>query len=162
MYDPKGNGKDRTVQTVEFQEAEPPAHLRDIVHRYLNLGTRNALAEDFVEQPVLSQDTGRASRTEPFRYSLTGPRWKYFRIESRDGKRREERLYDLDTDPHELRDLARTRPEVAARLRKLLDAEIADLQARGRALRDAPRAAAAQLPSRPDASHQLDRRLPVS
>jgi AraC-like DNA-binding protein len=47
MYDPKGNGKDRTVQDVHFVEAEPPAHLRGIVHRYLELTTRGSLARDY-------------------------------------------------------------------------------------------------------------------
>ncbi len=47
MYDPKGNGKDRTVQTVRFAEFEPPAHLRGIVHRYIELRTTGPLAEDY-------------------------------------------------------------------------------------------------------------------
>jgi AraC-like DNA-binding protein len=47
MYDPKGNGKDRTVDAVEFREAEPPDHLRGIVHRYLQLKTNAPLAEEY-------------------------------------------------------------------------------------------------------------------
>lgn len=47
MYDPKGNGKDKTVQAVQFTEAEPPRHLRGIVHRYLELKTDGALPEDY-------------------------------------------------------------------------------------------------------------------
>lgn len=47
MYDPKGNGKDRAVDAVQFSEAEPPAHLRSIVHRYLHLGTQAPLADDY-------------------------------------------------------------------------------------------------------------------
>lgn len=47
MYDPKGNGKDKAVQSVQFIEAEPPAHLRGIVHRYLELKTDGALEEDY-------------------------------------------------------------------------------------------------------------------
>lgn len=47
MYDPKGNGKEKTVQTVTFVEAEPPAHLRGIVHRYLELYTDGRLPEDY-------------------------------------------------------------------------------------------------------------------
>lgn len=47
MYDPKGNGKDRKVETVEFFEAEPPAHLRGVVHRFLELRTLAPLAEDY-------------------------------------------------------------------------------------------------------------------
>ncbi|SFR52548.1 helix-turn-helix domain-containing protein [Litoreibacter janthinus] len=47
MYDPKGNGKDKAVQTVHFVEAEPPSHLRGIVHRYLELKTDGVLPEDY-------------------------------------------------------------------------------------------------------------------
>lgn len=47
MYDPKGNGKDKAVQEVQFTEAEPPAHLRGIVHRYLELKTDGSLADDY-------------------------------------------------------------------------------------------------------------------
>ena len=37
MYDPTGNAKDRTVHAVAFGEAAPPAHLRGIVLRFLEL-----------------------------------------------------------------------------------------------------------------------------
>ena len=47
MYDPKGNGKDKAVNTVEFVEVEPPSHLRDIVHRFLELKINGALANDY-------------------------------------------------------------------------------------------------------------------
>lgn len=47
MYDPKGNGKDKAVQSVHFVEAEPPDHLRGIVHRYLELNTDGALPDDY-------------------------------------------------------------------------------------------------------------------
>lgn len=47
MYDPKGNGKDKAVQDVQFVEAEPPSHLRGIVHRYLELKTDGALPADY-------------------------------------------------------------------------------------------------------------------
>ena len=47
MYDPKGNGKDKAVQAVQFEEAEPPSHLRGIVHRYLDLKTDGPLADDY-------------------------------------------------------------------------------------------------------------------
>lgn len=47
MYDPKGNGKDKTVKTVAFTERDPPDHLRGIVHRYLELKTTGPLAEDY-------------------------------------------------------------------------------------------------------------------
>ena len=47
MYDPKGNGKDKAVQSVHFVEAEPPSHLRGIVHRFLELKTIGTLVEDY-------------------------------------------------------------------------------------------------------------------
>ncbi|WP_422367541.1 helix-turn-helix domain-containing protein [Pelagibius sp.] len=47
MYDPKGNGRQRAVQAVQFVEAEPPSHLRGIVHRFLELRTDGALSEDY-------------------------------------------------------------------------------------------------------------------
>ena len=47
MYDPKGNGKDKTVQSVHFVEAEPPAHLRGIFHRFLELKTDGDLPDDY-------------------------------------------------------------------------------------------------------------------
>lgn len=47
MYDPKGNGKDKAVDAVQFVEAEPPAHLRGIVHRFLELKTDGDLADEY-------------------------------------------------------------------------------------------------------------------
>ncbi|MFK7838459.1 MAG: helix-turn-helix domain-containing protein [Sulfitobacter sp.] len=47
MYDPKGNAKEKAVQTVHFVEAEPPNHLRGIVHRFLELKTLGTLPEDY-------------------------------------------------------------------------------------------------------------------
>jgi AraC-like DNA-binding protein len=47
MYDPKGNAKDRAIETVAFEEAEPPEHLRGIVHRFLELRTTGRLPEDY-------------------------------------------------------------------------------------------------------------------
>lgn len=47
MYDPKGNGKEKTIETVQFEEAEPPPHLRGIVHRFIELKTDGALASDY-------------------------------------------------------------------------------------------------------------------
>ena len=46
-YDPKGHGKEKTVESIRFVEAEPPAHLSEIVHRYLKLRTDEPLAEDY-------------------------------------------------------------------------------------------------------------------
>ncbi|EPX81343.1 helix-turn-helix domain-containing protein [Litoreibacter arenae] len=47
MYDPKGNGKDKAAPSVQFTEAEPPDHLRGIVHRFLELKTDAPLPDDY-------------------------------------------------------------------------------------------------------------------
>jgi AraC-like DNA-binding protein len=47
MYDPKGNGKDKAVEAVTFLEAEPPPHLRSVVHRFVELLTQFPLAKDY-------------------------------------------------------------------------------------------------------------------
>ncbi|NNE54293.1 MAG: helix-turn-helix transcriptional regulator [Sulfitobacter sp.] len=47
MYDPKGNGKEKSVAAVTFVEREPPAHLQGVVHRYLHLKTEDELAEPY-------------------------------------------------------------------------------------------------------------------
>ncbi|TLP67661.1 helix-turn-helix transcriptional regulator [Parasedimentitalea maritima] len=47
MYDPKGNGKEKSVQAVQFVEVEPPNHLRGIVHRFLELKTEEPLTADY-------------------------------------------------------------------------------------------------------------------
>ncbi|MBM7066268.1 helix-turn-helix transcriptional regulator [Actibacterium sp. 188UL27-1] len=47
MYDPKGNGKDKAAPTVMFNEAEPPDHLRGVVHRFLELRTPAPLVDDY-------------------------------------------------------------------------------------------------------------------
>ena len=46
-YNPKGNGKEKAVAAVHFEEREPPVHLRGIVHRFLELRTDGVLAEDY-------------------------------------------------------------------------------------------------------------------
>jgi len=47
MYDPKGNGKARAVEAVQFLEAEPPHHLQGVVHRFLELRTEAPLRQDY-------------------------------------------------------------------------------------------------------------------
>ena len=47
MYDPKGNGRDRTVETVQFWEVRPPEHLRGVVHRFVDLRTQSRLPSDY-------------------------------------------------------------------------------------------------------------------
>jgi AraC-like DNA-binding protein len=47
MYDPKGNGVEKTIKSVRFVEAEPPSHLSGIVHRFLELKTDSVLSDDY-------------------------------------------------------------------------------------------------------------------
>lgn len=47
MYDPKGNGIEKAVNAVQFYEVEPPEHLSQFVHRYLELNTKGALPADY-------------------------------------------------------------------------------------------------------------------
>lgn len=47
MYDPKGNGKEKAVPSVQFIEQEPPLHLRGIVHRFLEIKTDGKLSDDY-------------------------------------------------------------------------------------------------------------------
>ncbi len=47
MYDPKGNTREKTAKDVQFVEAQPPDHLRAIVHRYLELKTDPSLSNDY-------------------------------------------------------------------------------------------------------------------
>jgi len=47
MYDPKGNGKQKTVTSVQFVEMEPPDHLSGVVHRFLELKTDGMLMDDY-------------------------------------------------------------------------------------------------------------------
>ncbi len=48
MYNPKGNGKQKTVQQVQFFEVKPPSHLSGIVHRFLELKTDTPLTDDYL------------------------------------------------------------------------------------------------------------------
>ena len=47
MYDLKGNGVERAVPSVLFSEAKPPDHLKNVVHRYLEVKTDGTLLEDY-------------------------------------------------------------------------------------------------------------------
>jgi arylsulfatase A-like enzyme len=97
------------------------------------LSGRDALAADALHEPILSQDTGR-KRPAAHRYAITTSRWKYFRITELDGSLREE-LYDLDSDPHELADVAPSHPEQIVALRNVAEARIRSQTDRGEALR---------------------------
>ncbi|WP_040981197.1 helix-turn-helix domain-containing protein [Oceanobacillus jeddahense] len=48
MYNPKGNGKQKTVQQVQFIEAGPPSHLSHLVHRFLEVRTNTPLDNDYL------------------------------------------------------------------------------------------------------------------
>lgn len=47
LYDPSGNARDRDPVGVEFHEAEPPAELSAIVHRWVSLRTPVPLLSDY-------------------------------------------------------------------------------------------------------------------
>ena len=47
MYDPKGNSKDKSVESVRFREAKPPSHLRGVVHRFLELKSQGSQSDDY-------------------------------------------------------------------------------------------------------------------
>lgn len=46
-YDPKGCGKEKAVQSIQFVEAEPPNHLHQIVHRFIELKTVGVLPKNY-------------------------------------------------------------------------------------------------------------------
>jgi AraC-like DNA-binding protein len=47
MYHPKGSCKEKAASSVEFVEVEPPAHLRRVVSKFLELKTNGTLLEDY-------------------------------------------------------------------------------------------------------------------
>ena len=97
---------------------------------------RNVLDKELGVRVLLSRDTGRERKEDvPFRWALGFGRWKLFRLEYRDGRVTEE-LYDLESDPHELHDVARAQPERVKALSKALIREIELRRERGLALRD--------------------------
>lgn len=83
---------------------------------------------------VLSRDTGREREVDYRRSALTGERWKYILFEYDDGTR-DERLFDLRSDPHELTDRSAEEPALCAELRSELLARVRALEARGDELR---------------------------
>lgn len=89
---------------------------------------------DTSEWQVLSQDSGRFRDAADYRYALTTPHWKYFRIENGGAPSREQ-LFDLESDPFELEDEAARHPEVVAEMRERMATELAQRMRRGRELR---------------------------
>ncbi len=87
---------------------------------------RDVLAPGSRSLPVLSQDTGRERNASEQRTALTTDRWKFFRVERRDGAVHLQ-LFDRSADPYELSDVSTQHPEVteplAAALQLALDAQ---------------------------------------
>ncbi|HEY8154043.1 MAG TPA: sulfatase-like hydrolase/transferase, partial [Myxococcota bacterium] len=87
---------------------------------------RDVLAPGARSLPVVSQDTGREREASEQRYALTTDRWKFFRVEEKDGGVRLQ-LFDRSADPYELSDVSDRHPEVtqplAAALSLALDAQ---------------------------------------
>lgn len=94
---------------------------------------RDALSERSQPQ-VLSQDGARHADETGYRYALTTPRWKYVHVEA-DGERVQELLFDLESDPFELRDVAAANPALVAELRERLASELDARRDLGRQLR---------------------------
>jgi len=95
------------------------------------------LGEAPVAQPVFSMAMERQSRFKPIRaghYAVIEGQHKLVL----DRAAGQARLYDVLADPHELRDLSSEAPDVAARLRQLLESRLADAERRRAAQFDRP------------------------
>jgi arylsulfatase len=114
---------------------------------------RDVLAAETRDGAILGQDTGRERGDVPHRFALRAGRWKYFRIEDPGGGVRDS-LYDLETDPFELEDVAARHPERAAALRSAVEARTLALRERGEALRGGR--APATRPLEPEIREQLE------
>lgn len=101
---------------------------------FLRASTGTDLLASPQPETVFSRDTGRERGVVLVRYTLTGERWKYFRIEHADGRVTEE-LYDLRADPYELEDVAAANPDVCEQWREDLLAQRAEFRRRGDELR---------------------------
>lgn len=112
---------------------------------------RDVLAATGDVRPLLSQDTARGAEGRDYRWALTEERWKYFRVEGRDGGVSEE-LYDLERDPFELQDVSAAQPAVVGRLRAELAREVQAQKERGRILRQG---ASTTRPSAPGVASEL-------
>jgi arylsulfatase len=95
---------------------------------------RDVLATGGTSLPVVSRDTGREGYSKERHTTLTTERWKLFRIEGEDGKRRH-LLFDLEADPFELNDVASQQPERTAELDGVLESALAAQRSKGVALR---------------------------
>lgn len=110
---------------------------------------RDVLASDFVATPVLSQDTGvriEDPGAKVYRHSLTEGRWKLVRIDVKKPRPGDSlpavtyQLYDRQSDPHELNDLAASEPDRVRELDRLLVEMIEDQRRAGTRLGSGERA----------------------
>jgi arylsulfatase A-like enzyme len=83
---------------------------------------RNVLADDFEERPVFSMSPKSQNES-----SLTTNRWRF--IHRPDG---EDALYDLPSDPYELKDVKDDNPKIVAAFRQQLDAMVKEQRLRRR------------------------------
>jgi arylsulfatase len=116
---------------------------------------RDVLQDGARLRAVVSQDTGRLRDAEAFRYALTQGRWKLLYVEQKGGTPRS-LLFDLETDPFELVDVAARDPQrteqLTAELKLMLDAQ----RRRGASLRGgAPSATASPSPAVLDQLREL-------
>ena len=96
---------------------------------------RDVLAAGARSLPVFSQDTGRERDAREQRYALTTDRWKFFRVEQRDGGVRRQ-LFDRSADPYELSDVSAQHPEVTEPLSAALQLTLDAQRSKGSALHD--------------------------
>jgi len=82
------------------------------------------LGGELTEQPVYAMAMERQSRFKPLRAGHYAVIAGSFKLVLDLGENKAE-LFDLAADPHELHDLSKAEPETAARLRKLLDEQLA-------------------------------------
>lgn len=83
---------------------------------------RNVLSDDFEERPVYSMSPRNQNES-----SLTTPRWRFIRRP--DG---EDSLFELSTDPYELKDVKEDNPKIVAAFVKELEATVKEQRTRRR------------------------------
>jgi arylsulfatase A-like enzyme len=113
---------------LPVQSVEEPVHIVDwlpTLVRLVGATPKEAIAWDGVDlSPVLLGEGSLAERdlywiwnTRPNRWALRHGRWKIVRYSATEPSTVEEwQLYDLEADPRETQDVARSRPEVVADL----------------------------------------------
>ena len=95
-----------------------------------NVSGLDVLATDEESSLILGQTSARLINFGvPLTYSLTSGNWRF--ISSSDGH---QKLFDLSTDPHELKDLAASKPEVVTKLQAVLNRQVEMQHARHREL----------------------------